>query len=54
VRVSAGFACATCDLSNMTTLRDWPLRLTLVDIVWGMALTAAAAYEGRRALERMA
>ena len=48
------FAYATYDLSNLATLRDWPLRLTLVDIAWGTALTAAAAAAGRWALGRMA
>ena len=48
------FAYATYDLSNLATLRGWPLRLTLVDIAWGTALTAAAAAAGRWALARMA
>ncbi len=48
------FAYATYDLSNLATLRGWPLRLTLVDIVWGTALTAAAAAAGRWALGRWA
>lgn len=47
------FAYATYDLSNLATLRGWPLRLTLVDIVWGTALTAAAAAAGRWALGGM-
>jgi len=48
------FAYATYDLSNLATLRDWPLRLVLVDIAWGTALTAAAAAAGRWALGRVA
>ena len=48
------FAYATYDLSNLATLRDWPLRLVLVDIAWGTALTAAAAAAGRWALGRLA
>jgi len=48
------FAYATYDLSNLATLRSWPVRLVLVDIAWGTALTAAAAAAGRRALGRMA
>jgi uncharacterized membrane protein len=36
-------AYATCDLSDLATLRGWPLRLALVDIAWGTTLTAAAA-----------
>ena len=57
--VSAGalfglFAYATHDLSNLATLRGWPLCLALVDIAWGTALAAAAAAAGRWALGRMA
>jgi uncharacterized membrane protein len=32
---------ATYDLTNLATLRDWPLQVTLVDLIWGTALTAA-------------
>ena len=40
------FAYATYDLTNLATLRDWPLRLTLVDMLWGTSLTALAAVCG--------
>lgn len=40
------FAYATYDLTNMATLRDWPVSVTLVDILWGGVLTAAAASVG--------
>jgi uncharacterized membrane protein len=40
------FAYATYDLTNLATLRDWPLRLTLVDMLWGTSLTALAALCG--------
>ncbi len=40
------FAYATYDLTNMATLKAWSLQLTLVDIAWGTALTAAAATAG--------
>jgi uncharacterized membrane protein len=39
-------AYATYDLSNLATLRGWSLKLSVVDILWGAALsgfTAAAA-----------
>jgi uncharacterized membrane protein len=29
---------ATYDLSNLATLKDWPLIVTVVDLVWGTAL----------------
>ena len=28
------------DLTNLSTLRGWSLKLTLIDIAWGMCLTA--------------
>ncbi len=36
-------AYATYDLTNQATLRLWPLRLTLVDMAWGTALSTVAA-----------
>jgi len=48
------FAYATYELTNLATLRGWPLRLVLVDIAWGAVLTAAAAAAGRWALVKMA
>lgn len=40
------FAYATYDLSNYATLRNWTLQLTLIDVAWGMALSAIAASAG--------
>ena len=37
------FTYATYDLTNMATLRDWPLSVTLVDMVWGTVLGAAVS-----------
>jgi uncharacterized membrane protein len=37
------FAYATYDLTNLATLKDWPLNVAVVDIVWGMVLTASVA-----------
>ena len=33
-------AYATYDLSNLATLKNWPLPVTIVDLIWGTALTA--------------
>lgn len=44
------FAYATYDLSNLATLRNWPVGLTLVDMAWGTVLSAAAAAAGKAAL----
>jgi uncharacterized membrane protein len=37
------FAYATYDLANFATLRNWTLKLTVIDIVWGALSTSAAA-----------
>jgi uncharacterized membrane protein len=37
------FAYATYDLTNFATLRDWPIKVVIVDITWGMVLTASVA-----------
>ena len=39
-------AYATYDLTNLATLREWPLLVTAVDLVWGAVLTAATAAAG--------
>lgn len=35
------FIYAAYDLTNMATLKDWPLLMTLVDMAWGMVLGGA-------------
>jgi uncharacterized membrane protein len=34
---------ATYDLTNLATLRDWPLTMTLVDLAWGAVLASSVA-----------
>jgi uncharacterized membrane protein len=36
-------AYATYDLTNLATLRDWPLLLTVVDLVWGAVLAGSVS-----------
>lgn len=36
-------AYGTYDITNLATLKDWPMIVTLVDMIWGTALTAATA-----------
>jgi uncharacterized membrane protein len=36
----------TYDMTNYATLKDWPLPLTVVDIVWGGFITSLAAVVG--------
>jgi uncharacterized membrane protein len=43
------FAYGTYDMTNYATLKDWPLPLTVVDIVWGGFITSLAAVVGYHA-----
>jgi uncharacterized membrane protein len=36
-------AYGTYDMTNLSTLKNWPVPLTIVDLVWGTVLTAAAS-----------
>lgn len=40
------FAYATYDLTNLATLKDWPLTIVFIDIVWGVVLTASVSVSG--------
>lgn len=44
------FAYATYDLSNLAMLRNWPVRLALVDMAWGTLISATAAAAGKAAM----
>ncbi len=37
------FAYATYDLTNYAVMKNWPLSITLVDMVWGSVLTGVVA-----------
>jgi len=34
---------ATYDLTNLATVKDWPLIVTIIDITWGMCVSAAVS-----------
>ena len=34
---------ATYDLTNLATIKDWPIVITIVDLIWGMVLSAAVS-----------
>lgn len=34
---------ATYDLTNLATLKDWPILVTIVDLIWGMVLSASVS-----------
>jgi len=39
-------AYATYDLTNLSTIRNWPWDLSVVDMAWGTALTGAVSIVG--------
>ena len=39
-------AYGTYDLTNQATVKNWPLTITVVDMVWGTALSVAVSYVG--------
>lgn len=42
-----GFFCyATYDLTNLATLKNWPPKMVVVDIIWGTVLTGTCATAG--------
>lgn len=43
------FAYATYDLSNLATLKDWPLGLSVIDMAWGSVVSGVSAVAGRAA-----
>lgn len=38
------FTYATYDLTNLATVRDWPLIVTVVDLIWGTVLCGSVAW----------
>jgi uncharacterized membrane protein len=40
------FTYATYDLTNLATLKDWPMPVVIVDILWGMVLCGAVSAVG--------
>ncbi len=40
------FAYGTYDITNLAVMRDWSLRLTLIDSAWGVFVSAAGAAAG--------
>ena len=43
----------TYDLTNMATLRDWPLGLSFIDTAWGCFATGAAAALGKLVADKV-
>jgi uncharacterized membrane protein len=40
------FAYATYDLTNLATLKDFPVRMAVVDILWGTFISGMSAAGG--------
>jgi uncharacterized membrane protein len=47
------FAYATYDLTNLATLKNFPLQLALVDMFWGSLVSAVAASAGKWVMGRL-
>lgn len=35
---------ATYDLTNLATLDSWPLKITIIDLIWGTSLSVIVSY----------
>ncbi|MBS0009854.1 MAG: DUF2177 family protein [Bacteroidales bacterium] len=40
------FTYGTYDLTNLATLKGWPLPIVIIDIIWGSVLTAIVSFSG--------
>ena len=40
------FTYATYDLTNLATLKSWPIKIVFIDILWGSILTGSVAAAG--------
>lgn len=47
------FTYATYDLTNLATLKDWPVTLSVVDMAWGAAVSTAAGAAGKFGFDRV-
>ncbi len=45
-------AYAVYDLTNLATLRDWPVAVSLMDMAWGSVASLAAAAAGKAGFDR--
>lgn len=46
-------AYGTYDITNMATLKNWPVMMSLVDMAWGTVLTGTAAAAGLWMTQKM-
>lgn len=43
---SGGLSRSLYDLTNLATVKDWPLLITIVDLIWGTILSIAVSCVG--------
>jgi len=46
------FAYGTYDLTNLATLKGWPVFLSILDMAWGTAATSVSAVAGKSVIDR--
>ena len=46
------FVYASYDLTNLALLKDWPLKLSVIDIAWGTLLSGISALAGKVAFNQ--
>jgi uncharacterized membrane protein len=39
-------AYSTYDLTNLATIKDWPINITIIDLIWGTFVTATTSIIG--------
>ncbi|MDW7662212.1 MAG: DUF2177 family protein [Bacillota bacterium] len=44
---------ATYDLTNLATLKDWPITITVIDMIWGTTLAALTSIISFSILQRL-
>jgi uncharacterized membrane protein len=37
-------AYATYDLTNLATLNNWPIKIVIIDLIWGVAITSSVCF----------
>lgn len=48
-----GLCCyATYEFTNLATLKNWPLHLVIIDLLWGISISAFISYIGFVLLEK--
>ena len=46
------FVYASYDLTNLALLKDWPLKLSMIDMIWGTLLSGTCAAVGKLVLDK--